>query len=127
VPPTWRGDSQKSSFKGKDYVSGVTYLDRTPDLIAHECHRPNFLWLRGTVRDAVRNFQMFEARSVPAMLHRSRFSVDVRSWLDGVLVSAFGPGGSRRPVVAVTTQTEQSREVPSRIVWKSEGTRSPER
>ena len=62
--------------------------------------------------DAVRDFQMFEALNVPALLHHSRYAVEDRSWLDGELVSVFGLNGTRRPLVAVTTQTaEQSLDI----------------
>jgi len=70
------------------------------------------LWLRGTVRDAVSDFEMFEALGVPSMLHHSHYAVDDRSWLDDQLMSVFGVNGSARPVVAVTTQTaEQSLDI----------------
>lgn len=70
------------------------------------------LWIRGTVRDAVRDYEELERLGVPTMLHHSRYAVDDRSWLDRELVSIFGLKGDRRPIVAVTTQTaEQSLDI----------------
>jgi CRISPR-associated endonuclease/helicase Cas3 len=91
----------------KDY-SEATELVRATVVDSGKC----VLWLRGTVRDALHDFSIFESLGVPAMLHHSRYALEDRSWLDRELMSNLGSGGERHPMVAVTTQTaEQSLDI----------------
>jgi len=69
------------------------------------------LLIRSTVADATADFLAVSA-CTDALLHHSRFALEDRSWLDRQLLGIFGPDGSRRGIVAVTTQTaEQSLDI----------------
>jgi len=69
------------------------------------------LLIRSTVTDAVADFLAI-SHETDALLHHSRFALEDRSWLDRQLLGIFGPNGSRRGIVSVTTQTaEQSLDI----------------
>jgi CRISPR-associated endonuclease/helicase Cas3 len=63
------------------------------------------LWIRSTVTDALHDYRLFEAATIPAMLHHSRYADIDRQFLDGEVTDCTGIGGMRTPSVIVATQT----------------------
>lgn len=75
------------------------------------------LWLRGTVADAVADFETFRRRDTPCLLHHSRYALSDRRWLDDQLMGLLGPHGVRRGCVVVATQTaEQSLDIDADVL-----------
>ena len=67
------------------------------------------LLIRSTVADAIETWRRLSEAGVETMLHHSRYALHDRNILDRRLMGVLGPGGNRRGLVAVTTQTaEQS-------------------
>ncbi len=70
------------------------------------------LLIRSTVTDAVETWRRYSGAGIETVLHHGRYALHDRSILDGQLLEAMGPGGRRRGLVAVTTQTaEQSLDI----------------
>jgi CRISPR-associated endonuclease/helicase Cas3 len=75
------------------------------------CGQP-VLWIRSTVADAIADHRAFAAAGIPTLLHHSRYADDDRQHLDREVLAALGPGGQRKGIVVVSTQTcEQSLDI----------------
>jgi CRISPR-associated endonuclease/helicase Cas3 len=70
------------------------------------------LWIRSTVADALYDYHAFKSANLPVMLHHSRYADVDRQYLDREVLGLLGPGGRRRGMVIVGTQTlEQSLDI----------------
>jgi CRISPR-associated endonuclease/helicase Cas3 len=75
------------------------------------------LWIRSTVADAIADCRIFASAGVPTLLHHSRYADDDRQYLDRQVLAVLGPGGQRRGMVVVSTQTcEQSLDIDAELL-----------
>jgi CRISPR/Cas system-associated endonuclease/helicase Cas3 len=83
-----------------------------PRALATVGRAESVLWIRSTVADAIADHRKFASASVPTLLHHSRYADDDRQYLDRQVLAVLGPGGQRRGIVVVSTQTcEQSLDI----------------